>query len=108
MAMSFFLALVIDGALSGILYALIALAFVLVYKASAMINFALGEWIMVGALVAGAGVHTLQLGRPAALLFAMVAMAGFGLLFGRVVVRRLVARPAIAALMATLGLGMLM
>src|SRR5438045_3854514 len=45
-AMSYFLALLIDGALAGAIYALIALAFVLVYRASAMMNFALGEWVV--------------------------------------------------------------
>lgn len=106
--MLFFLTLAIDGALSGVLYALIALAFVLVYKASTMINFALGEWIMFGALLAGAGLQVLQLGVGGALVFAALAMAALGLVFGQVVVRRLVVRPAMAAIMATLGLGMVM
>jgi branched-chain amino acid transport system permease protein len=105
--MSFFLTLVIEGALAGALYALIALAFVLVYKASAMINFALGEWIMVGALLAGTGLHSLKLGSVGALVFAVVVMAALGLLFGQAV-GRLVSRPAIAAIMLTLGLGMVM
>jgi branched-chain amino acid transport system permease protein len=46
---AFFLSLLIDGALACAIYALIALAFVLVYKASRMINFAIGEWVMWGA-----------------------------------------------------------
>jgi len=50
----FFLSLLVDGALAGALYALIALAFVLVYKSSRMVNFALGEWIMTGATLAAA------------------------------------------------------
>jgi branched-chain amino acid transport system permease protein len=41
-----FLSLLIDGALAGAIYALIALTFVLVYKASRIINFAIGEWVM--------------------------------------------------------------
>ena len=53
----FFLSLVIEGALAGAINALIALAFVVGYKSSRMINFALGEWIMSGALLVGAGVH---------------------------------------------------
>ena len=106
--MAFFLTLVIEGALAGALYALIALAFVLVYKASAMINFALGEWIMFGALLAGTGAHALRLGGPGGLVFAILAMIALALAFGHLVVRRLIARPAIAALMVTLGLGMVM
>jgi branched-chain amino acid transport system permease protein len=106
--MSFFLTLVIDGALAGALYALIALAFVLIYKASAMINFALGEWIMFGALLAGAGAHALRLGGVGGFLFAVLVMAALAWTFGQLVVRRLIARPPIAALMVTLGLGMMM
>jgi branched-chain amino acid transport system permease protein len=106
--MSFFLALLIDGALSGATYALIALAFVLVYKASSMMNFALGEWIMFGALLAGAGLHSLHLGAVEALVFAGLAMIALAAGFYCLVVRRLLARPALSAIMATLGLGMIM
>src|SRR5262245_7435264 len=105
---AYFLALVIDGALAGAIYALIALAFVLVYKASTMINFALGEWIMFGALLAGTGMHLLELGPVGSLLFAAAGMAAFGACFSQVVVRHLIGRPAISAIMVTLGLGMLM
>ena len=49
--MLFFLSLTIEGALAGALYALIALAFVVVYKASRVINFALGEWQMLATLL---------------------------------------------------------
>jgi branched-chain amino acid transport system permease protein len=104
--MWFFLSLVVEGALAGAIYALIALAFVLVYKASGMVNFALGEWIMLGALLAGIGLHLLQLGAVGALGFAGLGMLAFAALFCRVVVRRLIARPAIAAIMVTIGLGM--
>ncbi|HSI00356.1 MAG TPA: branched-chain amino acid ABC transporter permease [Reyranella sp.] len=106
--MSYFLALVIDGALAGAIYALIALAFVLVYKASSMINFALGEWVMFGALLAGTGAQLLQLGAVGALLFAAVVMMALAAGFSHVVVRHMVGRPAIAAIMVTLGLGMVM
>src|SRR2546421_3436488 len=82
-ALSFFLALLIEGALAGAIYALIALAFVLVYKSSRMINFALGEWIMFGALLAGAGYHALRLGLAGAGLFAAGGMAMVWLGFQR-------------------------
>src|SRR5437016_4795799 len=80
-ALAFFLALVIDGALAGTLYALIALAFVLVYKASRIVNFAIGEWIMFGALVTAAGFHQIGLGLAAALVFGMLGMAVLGVAF---------------------------
>ena len=106
--MSYFLALVIDGALAGAIYALIALAFVLVYRASAMMNFALGEWVVFGAVLAGTGLHFLQLGAVGALIFAALGMIALAAGFYRLAVRRLVARPALSAIMVTLGLGMVM
>jgi branched-chain amino acid transport system permease protein len=106
--MWYFLALVIDGALAGAIYALIALAFVLVYKASAVMNFALGEWVVFGAVLAGTGSHFLHLGTIGALIFAAIGMIALAAGFYRLVARRLVARPAITAIMVTLGLGMVM
>jgi len=106
--MWYFLSLVIDGVLAGAIYALVALAFVLVYKASAMMNFALGEWVVFGALLAGTGLHFLHLGTIGALIFAAIGMIALAAGFYRLVVRRLVGRPALSAIMVTLGLGMVM
>src|SRR5260221_6559691 len=100
----FFLSLLIDGALAGALYALIALAFVLVYKSSRMVNFALGEWIMTGATLAAVGQNAIGLGLTGAIGFAAAGMAAFGIAFNAIVVRRLVSRPAISLIMATIGL----
>ncbi len=106
--MSYFLTLSIEGALAGSVYALVALAFVLVYKASSMMNFALGEFVMFGALLSATGLQALHLGWAAALLFAGLAMVAFAAGFYRLVVRRLIGRPAISAVIATLGVGMVM
>jgi branched-chain amino acid transport system permease protein len=106
--LNFFLAVLVEGVMAGAVYALIALAFVLVYKCSRMVNFAVGEWVMAGALAAGLGYSALGLGTVGAILFAALAMAGFGLAFNTVVVRRLAAGPAISLIMVTLGLGALM
>jgi len=104
----FFLSLLIDGALSGAIYALIALAFVLVYKASRMINFAIGEWIMWGALLTATGVHTMGLGLSGGLIFACAGMTALAFAFSRLVLRRMTAPPAIVPIMLTLGLGAVM
>src|SRR5216683_374475 len=104
----FFLSLLIDGALAGALYALIALAFVLVYKSSRVVNFALGEWIMTGATLAAVGQNAVGLGLPTAIVFAAAGMAIFGVAFNAIVVRRLLARPAISLIMVTIGLGAMM
>jgi branched-chain amino acid transport system permease protein len=76
-----------------------------------MINFALGEWIMFGALLAGIGQHALgpELGQgldlAGGIMFAVFGMAGFGIAFNAIVVQRLAARPAISLIMVTIGLG---
>src|SRR5882724_7986556 len=106
--MRFLAALVVDGALAGAIYALIALGFVVVYKASRVINFALGEWLMMGAVLVAAAVNALALGLPGALVAACGGMIAFAALFNRLVLRRLVGRPVIALVMVTLGLGALM
>ena len=107
-ALSFFLAVLLDGVMAGAIYALIALAFVLVYKCSRMVNFAIGEWLMAGALLAGLGDAVIGLGAAGAILFAALAMAGLGLVFNILVVRHLASGPVISLIMVTLGLGTLM
>jgi branched-chain amino acid transport system permease protein len=105
---SFFVLLVVDGALAGMVYALVALAFVLVYKASRMINFALGEWVMLGARLVATGIHTLGLSLVGGVGLGVVGMVALAVAFNRGVVRPLVARPLISLLMVTIGLGILM
>ncbi|HEV8585788.1 MAG TPA: branched-chain amino acid ABC transporter permease [Methylomirabilota bacterium] len=105
--MTFFAALVVDGALAGALYALVALCFVIVYRASRMINFAVGEWVMLASRFVALGVYSLGLGLPAALVAGGAGMAALGLAFNRVVLRRLVGQPLISVIMVTLGLGAL-
>ena len=106
--MLFFVSLIVDGALAGAIYALISLAFVVVYKASRMINFALGEWAMVGSRLAATGFYVVGFGLAGAIGFAAAGMVALALAFNRVVLRRLVARPLISLIMVTLGLGALM
>jgi len=51
----FFVSLLVNGILTGAVYALIALAFVVVYKSSRMVNFAVGKWGMFGSLLVATG-----------------------------------------------------
>src|SRR6266850_1827392 len=67
MGVRFFAALVVDGALAGALYALVALSFVVVYRASRMMNFAVGEWVMLASRCVTFALHGLGLGLPPAL-----------------------------------------
>src|SRR5881409_2696269 len=106
-AMTYFAALVVDGALAGALYALLALSFVIVYRASRMLNFAVGEWVMLAARFVTFGLHALGLGLPGALVAGCAGMAAVGVAFNGVVLRRLVGQPLISVIMVTRGLGAL-
>jgi branched-chain amino acid transport system permease protein len=103
----FFASLVVDGVLAGAVYALIALGFVVVYKASGAINFALGEWAMLASRIVATGAHALGLGLAGAVGAACVAMIGVALGFNRLVLRPMAGRPVISVIMVTLGLGAL-
>ena len=93
--------------MAGTLYALIALAFVVVYKASRVINFALGEWQMLATLLVATGLHVLGLDLAAAMAIACAGMFVFAFLFNSLVLRHLVGQPLISLLMVTLGVGAL-
>ena len=100
----FTLVLLTNGVMIGLMYALIALGFVLIYKATDAINFAQGEFVMfAGFLAAGA----IDIGGAPFWLGALLAIAGMVVMgFGleRVVLRPLIGRPVIAVVMATIGL----
>jgi branched-chain amino acid transport system permease protein len=104
----FFVSLLVDGALAGAVYALVALAFVVVYKASRMMNFALGEWVMLASRLVASGLHTLGLGLAGALGLGCAGMVAVAVVFSRVILRRLVGQPLISLLMVSIGLGSLM
>src|SRR5947209_5323423 len=89
------------------MYAPAALAFVVVYKASRMMNFALGEWLMLGSRLVATGIHGLGVGLVAAVGGSAAVMVGAALVFSRLVLRRLVSRPLISLIMITIGLGAL-
>jgi branched-chain amino acid transport system permease protein len=105
--LGFFIALLLNGVSIGLMYSLIALGFVLVYKATDAINFAQGEFVMMAALV-GAVVAGLS-GPPVvmaivAVIATLAVMIGFGFGLERVVLRPLLGRPIVAVIMATIGL----
>lgn len=105
--MTFLVALLIDGALTGAIYALIALAFVVVYKASRMINFAVGECVTLGSRLVAFGLHGLGLGLGGGVAVGCVGMVAVMVGFNQAVLRRLAGRPVIALIMITIGLGAL-
>jgi branched-chain amino acid transport system permease protein len=103
--LQFTMLLVTNGLMIGLMYALIALGFVLVYKATDAINFAQGEFVMFAAFIA-AGFGELPFWVCAGLALAGMVAFGFGL--ERVVLRPLIGRPIIAVIMATIGVAALL
>jgi branched-chain amino acid transport system permease protein len=99
------LQIIISGIAQGCIYGLIALGFVLIYKATETVNFAQGELMMLGAFC-GLGLMTM-LGFPfwLAVLAAIAAMAVFGIALERVVVRPILGQPAFSVVMLTIGIG---
>lgn len=99
----FALELVVSGLLVGVMYSLVALGFVLIYKASGVFNFAQGAMTLFAAL---ALVGFLPwLGMLGALVAVLVVMVLLALAIERVILRPLVARPPLSLFMATIGLG---
>ncbi len=92
-----------EGFVGGVLYALIALGFVLIYKASGVFNFAQGIMMVFAALTL-VGLH--EKGLPAWLALALTVAVMYGLAYGveRLVLRPLVNQPDVILLMATFGL----
>jgi branched-chain amino acid transport system permease protein len=101
--MEFFFEVLIGGLLSGVMYSLVALGFVLIYKASGVFNFAQGAMVYFAALTF-AGFVDMGAPLPLAFVGAFVAMVVLGILTERVVLRPLVNQPQITLFMATIGL----
>ena len=100
----FFVLLLSNGILIGLMYALIALGFVLVYKATDAINFAQGEFVMIAGFVVAVAVAAYGAPLWLAILVGLISMIAFGFGLERVMLRRLIGRPVIAVVMATIGL----
>lgn len=105
--MAYFFELLINGALTGLMYALVGLGFVLIYKSAGVPNLAQGAVVM----TAGYAVWLfLSWGLPVwlAIPAAMVVMFLFGLVVERLLLRRMVGQPVIMVVMLTLGLDILL
>lgn len=100
-----FLQLLISGAALGCIYALIALGFVLIYKATETVNFAQGELMMLGACTGYLLMHWFKLPFLWAALVSVAGMAGFGMLLERAVIRPILGQPQFTVVMLTIGLG---
>ena len=99
----FFAEVLVGGLLAGVMYSLVAIGFVLIYKTSHVLNFAQGSMVLLAALTF---VSLLERGVPfwASLLLSLAVMVLLGLAIERTVLRPLVNKPPITLFMATLGL----
>lgn len=102
--MTEFLQLLFQGTALGSQYALVALGFVIVYKATEVINFAQGGFVLLGAYMAYNFNQTWDLPFALAVVLAMVAGAVVGAIVERLLLRRMVAQPVFAVIMVTIGL----
>ena len=96
--------LVVQGTLIGSLYALVALGFVLIYKASRVINFAQGELVMMGGYLGVAFTALYGVPWPLAFLLTIAISAAVGVGIERTVLRPLIGRPLVSVVMATIAL----
>jgi branched-chain amino acid transport system permease protein len=102
--MSFFFEVLVGGLLAGVMYSLVALGFVLIYKASGVFNFAQGAMVFFAALSYVGLQEKLGMAPWVAFIFALAIMIVLGVLTERIVLRPLVNQPQISLFMATIGL----
>jgi branched-chain amino acid transport system permease protein len=102
--MSEFLQLLFNGAALGARYALVALGFVIIYRATGVINFAQGGLVALGAYLTYAFANGAELPFALAVLLAVLCASAFGAGLERVVLRRMVGEPVFAVIMITIGL----
>jgi branched-chain amino acid transport system permease protein len=102
--MEFLLQLVLNGVVIGSIYALVGLGFVIIYKSSSILNFAQGEFLMLGAYVCLAIFSTAKVPFALAFVLTLAFSAVLGILIERVLLRPMIGEPVISVIMLTLGL----
>ena len=99
------LQLLLAGVAQGCVYALVALGFVLIYKATETVNFAQGDLMMLGGFFALTASVIWEWPYWATIVFAVAAMAAAGMLIERLVLRPVLGQPAFTVVMVTIGVG---
>jgi branched-chain amino acid transport system permease protein len=100
-----FFQMTLSGISQGCIYGLIALGFVLIYKATETVSFAQGDLMMMGAFGGLAAMTWLGFPYWLAILSAVAAMILFGMLLERIVIRPILGQPAFSVVMLTIGIG---
>lgn len=103
-----FLQQFVSGLALGCVYGLIALGFVLIYKATEVVNFAQGELMMLGGFFAYTYIGLLGFSYWSGFLLAVLSLGIVGMIIERVVIRPILGFPQFAIVMATIGLGFLL
>lgn len=93
-----------QGISLGLIYGIVALGFVLVYKSSRILNFAVGEFLLIGAYVTWTTRVVLGLPVWACFLIAIIVAIGLGLVVERVAIRPLIGQPILGVIMMTIAL----
>jgi branched-chain amino acid transport system permease protein len=99
----FFIEVLVGGLLSGVMYSLVAIGFVLIYKTSGVLNFAQGAMLLFAALTF-VSLTERGISFPLAFVITFAIMVALGIAIERAVLRPLVNKPPITLFMATLGL----
>ena len=95
----------LNGLAVGCIYGLVALGFVLIYKATELVNFAQGDLMMLGAFVCYMFVVWYDISYWAAFALAIAIVSLFGALLDAAILRRVIGQPQFAVVMLTIGLG---
>ena len=104
--LSEFVQMVISGTAIGCIYAIVALGFVLIYKASEIVNFAQGDLMMLGAFLGFTFIGIAGMPFLLGLVLAMACMALIGAALDRIVLRPMVGQPVFAIVIITIGIGL--
>jgi branched-chain amino acid transport system permease protein len=99
---------VITGLATGGVYGLIALGFVLIYKATSVLNLAMGEFMTLGAFICLTALLYLKTPFYLAFIFTLLMACVLGFVIERIILRPLIGEPIISVIMVTIGLGLIL
>ena len=108
MTFQYFLQLVISGLVIGSIYSAVALGFVIIYKATRVVNFAQGELLMLGAYVCFAFLVQMHIPFWGALLLTILFGVVLAMFIERLILRPMIGEPIISIIMVTIGLSLVL
>jgi branched-chain amino acid transport system permease protein len=100
----FFLQLVLNGVMVGSIYALVGMGFVIIFKSTSVLNFAQGEFLLLGAYISLAITTSYKIPFFAAVLLTLAFAVLLGIAIERLILRPMIGEPVISIIMVTLGL----